>query len=186
MSGSNVRLVVSVQARGFAEKPWEGHLATGLLVAPDEVLVPSAPAELAEAGEGIDLLVLPLPLDGGGRVERLAVERVLMASTLPDGGGDRLAVLGFGNASRHEPQVTGFSGPDLDAAVREHQGDLWAALETIGAIAPGVRDALTPDLLRQAATTEDAQRAPAFEHRALAPGPARLCPVIKVCAPPRS
>jgi hypothetical protein len=177
---------VSVQARGFADKPWEGHLATGLLVVPDEVLVPSAPAELAEATGGLDLLVLPLPLDGGGRIERLVVEQVLMSSTLPGDGGDRFAVLRFGNASRHEPQVSRFSGTDLDGAVREHEGDLWSALETIGAITPGVRDAVTPDLLREAAVIEDAQRAPEFEHRSLASGPAPLCPVIKVCAPPRS
>lgn len=180
MSGSELRLVVSVQARGFAEKPREGHLATGVLVAPDEVLVPSAPEELGEATRGLDLLVLPLPLDAGGRVERLVVERVLVASTLPDGG-DRFAVLRVGNGSRHEPQVRRFSGTELDEAVRRHEGDLWAALEAVGAIGPGVRDAVTPDLLTRAAAVEDAQRPPVFDHQTLLPGPAPLCPVISAC-----
>ena len=78
MSSSDVRLVVSVQAHGFEDKPWEGHLATGVLVEPGTVLVPSAPDGIAEATEGIDLLVLPLPLgvakraiDDGPGVDRL-------------------------------------------------------------------------------------------------------------------
>ncbi|MFE2751680.1 hypothetical protein ACFXGA_06715 [Actinosynnema sp. NPDC059335] len=185
MTGSNVPLVVSVQAHGFEEKPWEGHLATGVLVAPDEVLVPSAPAELAEATGGLDLLLLPLPLDEGRRIERLPVEGVLLSATR-EGGDERLAVLRVGNPSRHAPQVRPFRGTDLDEAVRAHDGDLWAALEAVDAVSPGVRDAITPDLLRQAAAVEEAQRAPRRDEHSLAPGPASLCPVIKACILPTS
>jgi hypothetical protein len=48
VNGSTVRLVVSVQALGFEDKPREGHLATGLLAEPGVVLAPDGFAEATE------------------------------------------------------------------------------------------------------------------------------------------
>ena len=162
MSTSNVRLVVSVQAPGFEEKPWEGHLATGLLAEPGAVLVPDAPDGIAEATAGIDLLVLPLPLGEAGRIERLVAERVMFCP-LPGGKGRRFALIRMANDSRHEPNVDEFTECRLEEALERHEGDLWAALESLGVIAPGSRDAVTPELLRRVPEVVAEQRKPVFE-----------------------
>ena len=160
-SGSTARIVVSVQEHGFEEKPWDGHLATGLLAEPGVVLVPAASDGIAEATEGIDLLVLPLPLGEGGRVERLVAERVTFCP-LP-GKGRRFAVIRMANDSRHRPDVGEFTESRLEEALDRHDGDLWAALEHLGAVQPGARDAITPELLRRVPEVEAAQRRPEFE-----------------------
>ncbi|MFI9007780.1 hypothetical protein ACIGNX_11185 [Actinosynnema sp. NPDC053489] len=180
MPVSDVRLVVSVQARGFEEKPWEGHLATGLLTGPAEVLVPAAGDNLAEAVDGIDLLVLPLPLGPGGRVERLVAERVAFCA--PSwGDGRRFAVLRAANDSRHEPTVGRFTECELAEALRRHEGDLWAALESLGAIEPGSRDAVTPELLRQVPEVEAAQRRPVFDEPEDGVLPGDPCDLLPTC-----
>lgn len=182
MSGCDVRLVVSVQIAGFDEKPQEGHLATGLLVSPDQVLVPAAPAGLPEAAEGVDLLVLPLPLGEGGRIERLRAERLLVADARSGDERGRFAVIRMANASRHQPSVGEFTGCELDAELRANEGDLWAALEAIGAVPAGAREAITPELLREVPAVEQEQRRPVFENPGLVPGPEPgVCQFIPVC-----
>ncbi|WP_367128584.1 hypothetical protein [Saccharothrix sp. HUAS TT1] len=179
MSGSGVRLVVSVQAHGFEEKPWEGHLATGLLVEPGGVLVPSAPDDLGEATEGIDLLVLPLPLGEAGRVERLAAERVVFCPV--PGGGEQFASIRMANDSRHQPDVGEFTGRQLQEALERYPGDLWAALESLGVIPAGSRDAVTPELLRQVPAVEAEQRKLVFRRPDDGPVPGDPCDVLPTC-----
>ncbi|PSL51759.1 hypothetical protein B0I31_11872 [Saccharothrix carnea] len=180
MSSSNVRLAVSVQAHGFAEKPWEGHLATGLLTEPGVVLVPASTDGIAEATEGIDLLVLPLPLGAGGRIERLVAERVTFC-LVPGGEGARFALIRMANDSRHRPNVGEFTESELEEALKRHPGDLWAALAYLGAIEPGARDAVTPDLLRQVPAIEAAQREPEFEEPEDGLVPGGPCDVLPTC-----
>ncbi|WP_157620131.1 hypothetical protein [Saccharothrix sp. NRRL B-16348] len=174
-----MRLVVSVQAAGFEEKPAEGHLATGLLVEPGAVLVPAATEGIAEATAGIDLLVLPL--GEAGRVERLVAERVTF-SPLPGGKGRRFAVIRMANDdSRHEPNVGEFTGSRLDEALDRHEGDLWAALEHLGVIAPGSRDAVTPELLRRVPEVVAEQRKPEFEEPDDGLVPGDRCDLLPTC-----
>ncbi|GAB2961964.1 hypothetical protein [Saccharothrix stipae] len=180
MSSSNVRLVVSVQARGFEEKPGEGHLATGLLTEPACVLVPLSTDGIAEATEGIDLLVLPLPLGEGGRVERLVAEHVLIG-TLPGGKGRRFALIRTANDSRHEPNVGEFTECQLEEALKQHEGDLWAALESLGAVPAGSRDAVTPELLRQVPEVEAEQRRPVFDEPEDGLVPGDPCDLLPTC-----
>ena len=180
MSGSNVRLVVSVQAHGYDEKPWEGHLATGLLAEPGVVLVPSVTDGIGEAIEGIDLLVLPLPLGEGGRVERLVAERVTFCP-LPGGRGSRFALIRMANDSRHRPNVGQVTEHQLEEALEQHDGDLWASLESLGAIEPGSRDAVTPELLRRVPEVEAAQRRPEFEDPDDGLVPGDPCSVLPTC-----
>ncbi|MFJ6673941.1 hypothetical protein ACIQMJ_22765 [Actinosynnema sp. NPDC091369] len=179
-SSSTVRLVVSVQGHGFEEKPWEGHLATGLLTEPGVVLVPVATDGIAEATDGIDLLVLPLPLGEGGRVERLVAERVTFC-LLPGGKGHRFALIRMANDSRHEPNVGEFTECRLEEALEEHDGDLWAALESLGVIEPGSRDAITPELLRRVPEVEAAQRRPEFEEPEDGLVPGDPCDLLPTC-----
>ncbi|MCE6997212.1 hypothetical protein LZG04_20745 [Saccharothrix sp. S26] len=179
-SSGSVRLVVSVQEHGFEEKPWEGHLATGLLTKPGVVLVPAATDGVAEATEGIDLLVLPLPLDEGRRVERLVARRVTFFR-LPGRRGDRFALIRMANDSRHEPNVGEFTEAQLDEALERHEGDLWAALEDLGVIEPGSRDAVTPELLRQVPEVEAAQRRPEFEQPEDGIVPGGPCDLLPTC-----
>jgi hypothetical protein len=180
VSGSNVRLVVSVQAAGFEDEPREGHLATGLLVEPGAVLVPDAPDRIAEATAGIDLLVLPLPLGEAGRIERLVAERVEFCP-LTGGKGRRFAVIRMANDSRHEPTVGEFTGARLDEALERHDGDLWAALESLGAIEPGSRDAVTPELLRRVPGIVAEQRRPVFEEPDDGIAPGGPCDFLPPC-----
>ncbi|ONI84716.1 hypothetical protein ALI22I_29840 [Saccharothrix sp. ALI-22-I] len=171
--------MVSVQVHGFEDKPWEGHLATGVLVEPGSVLVPSAPDGIAEATEGIDLLVLPLPLGEAGRIERLVAERVVFS--VRDSHGGRFALIRMANDSRHEPTVGEFTGSRLAKALKQHDGDLWAALEALGVIPAGSRDAVTPELLRQVPEVEAAQRRPVFEAPDDGLVPVDPCDVIPRC-----
>jgi hypothetical protein len=179
-SSSTVRLVVSVQGHGFEEKPREGHLATGLLAEPGVVLVPAATDGIAEATEGIDLLVLPLPLGEGGRVERLVAERVTFC-LLPGGQGRRFATIRMANDSRHEPNVGEFTETQLEEALKEHDADLWAALESLGVIEPGSRDAVTPELLGRVPEVEAAQRRPEFEEPEDGILPGDPCDLLPTC-----
>ncbi|WP_158845832.1 hypothetical protein [Saccharothrix deserti] len=172
---------MSVQQYGFEDKPWEGHLATGLLVEPGSVLVPDASNGIAEATEGIDLLVLPLPLGESGRVERLVAEQVVFSSTLPDGQGTRFALIRMANDSRHTPTVEEFTECRLTEALEQHGGDLWAALEALGAIPAGTRDAITPELLRQVPAVEAEQRRPEFEQPGDDPGDGGPCDILPPC-----
>ncbi|TDV57934.1 hypothetical protein [Actinophytocola oryzae] len=181
MSSSDTRVVVSIQASGFEDKPWEGHLATGVLVRSDQVLVQSLSPEAIQEAEGIEVLVVPLPLGKGGRVERLAVERVQRAFTRPSKGTGEFAVIDLANASRHRPAVGPVVDVELDAALNQHDGDLWAALETVGAVEPGLRDALTQTVLREMPEVERTQRKP----RVHAAPPANVdhvvCPPLDIC-----
>ncbi|MFT7839680.1 hypothetical protein Q5530_26350 [Saccharothrix sp. BKS2] len=166
MAGSDVRLVVSVQARGFEAAPWEGHLVTGVLVTPDEVLVPAGAAVLTGAAAGIDLLVLPLAPDPGGldtdrRLERLAGVRVRF---VPTGGGGEAGGVSAANASRYRPRRRRVTREALDRSVAEHDHDVWAALEALGVVEEGLRDAVTDELLRAVPAVEDAQRRIRFQH----------------------
>lgn len=179
-SSATVRLVVSVQARGFEEKPWEGHLATGLLNKPGVVLVPLATEGIAEAVDGIDLVVLPLPLGEGGRVERLVAERVTFC-LLPGGKGKRFALIRMANDSRHKPNVGDFTEEQLEEALKRHEGDLWAALDSLGVIEPGSRDAVTPELLRRVPEVEAAQRRPEFEEPEDGILPGDPCDLLPTC-----
>ncbi|MFD7660702.1 hypothetical protein ACFV4N_42590 [Actinosynnema sp. NPDC059797] len=185
MSGSDVRLVVSVQARGFEGAPWEGHLATGVLTSPDEVLVPEGARVLAKAADGIDLLVLPLApdsdhLDSSRRLERLAGVRVRF---VPTGDGGEAGGVTAANASRYRPRVGETTRGELDRAVAEHDHDVWAALEDLGVIETGLRDAVTEELLRAVPAAEDAQRRPTFEDfEDVFPGkPASICIILHSC-----
>ncbi|GAA1296811.1 hypothetical protein [Saccharothrix xinjiangensis] len=165
MSGSDVRLVVSVQARGFEDVPWEGHLVTGFLIAPDEVVVPAGAEVLTKAADGIDLLVLPLApdsdhLDPARRLERLAGVRVRL---VPTGKGDKAGNVTAANASRYRPDRREVTRDEFNRALAAHDHDVWAALEDLGVVETGLRDAVTDELLRAVPAAEDAWRRPVFE-----------------------
>lgn len=68
--------------------------------------------------------MLPLPLDEGHRVERLAVERMRRAFTRPAEGASEFAVIDLANSSRHKPGVGTFTDIKLESALDRHDGDL--------------------------------------------------------------
>jgi hypothetical protein len=96
---------ISLQARGNEDTPWAGHLATGLLVDNDMVMVPAPPGSILDPGIEFEALVIPEPLDVGNSIERLRPARVdvLRLRTAMDS--PLIAFVKLAQPSRHPPMM---------------------------------------------------------------------------------
>lgn len=138
---TNLNSVVSLQSRSAGD-PVHGHLATGLLVDEDLVLVPTPPAEVAPAGEGFDAVVMPVGGDGA-ESEWIAPRRVavLRWDSRHEPAGESRPVLAYVQLSQPSaaprPVFGDFRAADLYGALMRH-GNYWRALVEVGAIAEDV------------------------------------------------
>jgi len=151
-------LVVSLQLRGSTE-PWRAHLAAGVLLTPDRVLVPQPVAALLDPAVEFEVVVIPLPLVAGGVVERFAPARVDLVRVADDVL-PRAAVVALAAPSRYPATVTGFDACRVRDAVVAHGGDLWSALESERMVPPGLRVGPGEAVLRDATDVERRQRSP--------------------------
>jgi hypothetical protein len=154
---TGVDVVVSLQVRGAEDRPWEGHLAAGLLFDIDVVVAPTPPSSLLDRSIEFEVLIIPMQLRSSDLVERIRPARidVLRLQGTPDP--PIAAIIRLTQPSRHPLMLGSYDECDLRRAFRDH-GDMWAALESLEAIPGGLRDGPSQDVLRRVPQIEREQR----------------------------
>jgi hypothetical protein len=153
--GSAIRadIRVSIQDRNAPDRV-SGHLATGILVDGDVVLVPN---RVFEEGLQLEALVFPVELDEHSRIDS---ENVWKLTTFSVRGQKSVAVSGkMAHHSSYAAQVGEVNAAELASAWESAGGDLWEAFIRLGAISPEIRE-IDPGLLERVTEIERAQRQP--------------------------
>ena len=94
---------VSIQDRGAENAPWEGHLATGVLVDRDKVLVPGPVDALLDEIREFEVLIFRTPLRSEDPIERLRPTRVEVLRSADDLDRALAIILSVGSPSRYLP-----------------------------------------------------------------------------------
>ncbi|WFE26863.1 hypothetical protein O7623_26925 [Solwaraspora sp. WMMD791] len=148
---------VSVQDRNARDRA-AGHLAAAVLVDGDAVLVPNPRPELLDPATELEILIFP-----ADPTAHLPVERIDAWKWSPfqlTGAKEPLATVGrLRHHSRYSAQIGEVDPRELAAATQEHGGDLWAALDQLAAVPPGIGD-ISGELLTEISRVEREQRRP--------------------------
>jgi hypothetical protein len=150
--------VISLQARGNDATPWEGHLATGLLVDTNIVMIPAPPGPLLEPGADFEVVLIPESLGGEGFVERIRPTRIDVFRVQAAVDAPLVAFVKLTQPSQYPPLTGRLDGCTLINALRAHDGDVWTTLESLGAISAEVRQGPSEAILRQLPRIEHEQR----------------------------
>jgi hypothetical protein len=125
-----------------ATHPSKGHLASGLLVSPDSVVIPSKAREVAFSRPFEVLIFRPHP-GPQDPVERLAPTTVM--SWVPTSAEEStLTVVALESPSSYRSSLCDESGRRLGALYAEGR-DFWDALEELRLIPDGYRDGPAPE-----------------------------------------
>ncbi|MFI6906120.1 hypothetical protein ACIBKY_32990 [Nonomuraea sp. NPDC050394] len=127
------RIHVSVQRVGMHDAPGKGHVAAGLLVGRDTVLVPNPPAELLDTERPLEVLVIPTPLDQAQPVERLGIEALLGFGAQEGKEGITFAVIRLAGNSRYPSTLRAGDSREVNKALRKRTG-MWKELHRLGLI----------------------------------------------------
>jgi hypothetical protein len=155
-----IDLAVWLQVRGADAAAGDAHLAAGVLLDTDVVLIPSPPDALLDPSLELEVVVIPIPLALERAVERIRPARI---DVLYLGGPEAppsSAVIKLASPSRHPIMVAEYDGCDLNQSLAESGGDMWSSLERVGAIPAGLRDGPPVEVLQGLAEVELVQRRP--------------------------
>jgi hypothetical protein len=155
--GTSTNLAVSIQARGNDDAPWEGHLATGVLTARDQVLVPGHVEEIHDPQREFEVLIFTSPPSRESPVDRIVPTHV---DTYHVGGRSVGTVIKLGRPSSHLPMVPDVDGCTFGRAMEASGGDLRRTLETLGLIGPGALDRPDDEVFSALPRLEWQQRRP--------------------------
>jgi hypothetical protein len=148
------------------------------------VIVPSPPAALLEPERELQVVTIPVPLDRGLAVERLdAWCRNVMTA---DGDRPVAVTMSLARPSRYPGTIGTFNAAELAAAVEASRGDLWAGMESLGLVRPGLADGPPMDVLEALPGLEREQRRPVVRtHRHPDAGDVvwSLCKLLCICQP---
>lgn len=123
-----------------ALRSYNGDHATGLIASSDVVLVPTPPAWLLKPEVAFAAYLMPLPPDGRP-VEELTPRR--MATLGVKDSGPVLTYVEVTEEIGYPPvqvRESARARATIGASLETSDGDYWEALESIGAIPPGLRD----------------------------------------------
>ncbi|MEV6815805.1 hypothetical protein, partial [Micromonospora sp. NPDC051296] len=161
-TANRAEIRVSIQDRRAPDRA-AGHLAVGVLIDGDQVLVPNPSKQVLDPHADLEVVIFPASLE-----ERLPVEvapvwkwrRFALTDQAP------LAVIAsLGRASGYSSQVGRADSAALAKAIEGAGGDLWEALRRLDIVAGDIH-VVDDDLLRRAGELEQAQREPRrAEHR---------------------
>ncbi|MEV7192116.1 hypothetical protein AB0N81_09920 [Streptomyces sp. NPDC093510] len=143
--------------------------ARALLVDRDALLVPDTPPLLVRPPGALVAVIAPVPA-GSGPVERIDVSDVEHLGSGEAAPGMTASVVRLAGRSRYVVRAEPATQRRLTEALLAEDGDLWAAMRTLGYDAP------VPVRPRQAAPAEVSEE----ELDAFAAGP---CRVIRTCFP---
>ena len=153
--GSAIRadIRVSIQDRNAPDRV-AGHLATGILVDGDIVLVPNISFDDRHE---IEALIFPLEADEHSRIDRVDVWK-LTAFSLHRHEAFATSARMLHHSS-YAAQVGEVDSAELASTLDANGGDLWEAFIRLGAIAPEIRE-IDPGLLARVTEIERLQRQP--------------------------
>ena len=144
---------MSIQDRN-APDAVSGHLATGILVDGDIVLVPNP---VLEEGRELQALIFPTELDEHSRIDRDDIWKFSLFSLH---GRDPFAVSGrLLHHSSYAAQIGEVDPGVLASTLEETDGDLWEAFIRLGAIRPEIRE-IDRGMLERVTEIERVQRQP--------------------------
>jgi len=145
---------VSIQNRNAPDRV-TGHLATGILVDGDIVLVASA-----SVLEGHDVEALIFPVDELNEHSKIDKEDIWKFNVFSLHGREPFAVSGrMLHHSSYAAQIGEVDPAELASTLEASGGDLWDALISLGAVPPEIRE-IEPGLLERVTEIERAQRQP--------------------------
>lgn len=151
--GSAIRadIRVSIQDRHAPDRV-SGHLATGILVDGDQLLVPN---HSFDEGLELEALIFPVEPDVHSRID---VEPIWKFSLFSLHGREPFAVSGrMLHHSSYAAQVGDVNSAELASTLEATRGDLWEAFIRLGTIDPAIRD-IDPGLLERVTEIERLQR----------------------------
>jgi hypothetical protein len=153
---------VSIQDR-LAPDRVAGHLATGILVDGDVVLIPSPPETLFDRERQFEVLIFPTELTEHSKIDALDCWK-LSSFALEDRDGRAVAMTGrLSHHSTYAAQIGEVDSRRLASTLEDSGGDLWAALWELDALPRGVHE-IPPDLLAAAGRIEREQHLPKRNH----------------------
>ncbi|TCC51509.1 hypothetical protein E0H73_41060 [Kribbella pittospori] len=124
----------------------EGHLAWGVLAAPDMIIVHGPLGWLHDTGVVFDVLLAGAEPVGPGTVERIEAKQADIVGLGGDAeGAGAIAVITLSHRSRYQPQVASTAPSELRSAL-EQESNIWNALERLEAVPSGVRDRSPSDV----------------------------------------
>jgi hypothetical protein len=148
---------VSVQDRNARDRA-AGHLAAAVLVDGDAVLVPNPGKRLLDPSVELEILIFPADPKA-----HLPIERIDAWKWSPfqlTGASAPLATVGrLRHHSHYSAQIGEVEPRELAAVTQKLGGDLWAALDRLGAVPPGIAD-ISGKLLTEISRVEREQRRP--------------------------
>jgi hypothetical protein len=156
--GSAIRadIRVSIQDRNAPDRV-SGHVATGILVDGDIVLVPNIVFEDDSGGRELEALIFPTELDEHSRIDKEDIWKLTLFSLH---GREPFATSGrLLHHSSYAAQIGEVDSGVLASTLELTDGDLWEAIIRLGAVRPEIRE-IDPGLLERVTEIERAQRQP--------------------------
>ena len=153
------QLLVSIQALGHPDTPEDGHLAAGILVDPDRVLVPG-PSPVADPEREFEVLLFAASPHWDRPVERIRPVRVETFRDSADPSVVLWTLIGLARPSVHAPMVGRVSGGDVDPRSGGPHAGLAAALVAAGLVDAVVLERPSAEVWQSLVRVERAQRRP--------------------------
>ncbi|GIH01991.1 hypothetical protein Rhe02_00580 [Rhizocola hellebori] len=153
---------MSIQDR-LAPDRVAGHLATGILVDGDVVLIPAPPEALFDRERQFQVLIFPTELTEHSKIDALDCWK-FGSFALEDRERRPVAMTGrLTHHSTYAAQIGEVDSRRLASTLEDRDGDLWAALWELDAVPRGINE-ISPELLAQADRIEREQHLPKRTH----------------------
>lgn len=149
---------VSIQDRSAPDRV-SGHLATGILVDADAVLVPNPPQAVLDGDRDLEVVIFPVDLDEHRPIDVLTGWKWSRFALAGQERRPTAAIAKLAHHATYAAQIGEVDSRALAELTAEFDGDLWAALTRLRAVPPGI-DEIDRDLLARLGEVERAQREP--------------------------
>jgi hypothetical protein len=173
---------VSLQRRGMQDTPWKGHLASGVLVDHDEVVVPAPPAALLDGETEFEALIFERRPRPDRLIEWIPPTRV-KAYYVREVRGAIAATVRLARPSRHQPRFRAVDSRAFDDKLEETGYDVWRTFVELDLIPGDLSERPSNDVFHQIVAIAAKQRQPWITH---VPYPRSICwlPFCMVHRPP--
>ncbi len=154
-SATRADIRVSIQDSSAADRV-SGHVATGILVDGDAVLIPAPPPALFDRERQFEVLIFPTELHDHAKIDSLDCWK--FSSFALDRRSEPVAVTGrLTHHSTYAAQIGEVDARRLASTLEESGGDLWAALWELDALPRGIHE-ISPEQLATVTGIEREQR----------------------------